>query len=430
MRGGDENVLAAPYSPHGVSGRVRVPPSKSLTQRALVAAALAGEGSVVRGPLDAEDPRLLAAALRGAGFRLDWDADTVTAHGREPVSAGDFYLGNNGTGARFLLAQLAALPGEWTLDGSERLRQRPVSALVKALRRLGATIEAHGGAAAALPLAVSGRALVGGEVALNASASSQFVSALLLLGAVLPDGLVVRLPSAPPSRPYIDLTAEVLAAFGARLTEQGDGTVFAVGGGGLAAADFAVEGDWSAAAFPLAAVAVAGGRAEILGVRPDSRQGDAAVLDILQSAGCTVGVTGQGVIVDGPATRPVVADLRDTPDLFPTLAVVAAVAGGRLDGLRGLAAKESDRLAVMAGHLAAMGYSVTRGASWFEARGGRGRPRGPAAPLDPAADHRIAMALAVAGCVVPGVSILNPSCVAKSWPDFWGAWGRLVSGDS
>ena len=422
-------MLAVPHAPHGVSGSVRVPPSKSLTQRALVAAALAGEGSVVRRPLDAEDPRLLAAALQGAGFRLDWDADTVTARGRESVSGGLFHLGNNGTGVRFLLAQLAALPGEWTVDGSDRLRRRPISPLVEALRQLGARVEPRGGGATVLPLVVSGRALAGGEVALEASASSQFVSALLLLGTVLPAGIAVRLESPPPSRPYLDLTAEVLAAFGVPLVEEGGGTLFAVGGG-LAAAEFTVEGDWSAAAFPLAAAAVAGGRVEVLGVRPDSRQGDAAVLEILRSAGCAVDVTGQGVVVAGPATRRLEVDLRDTPDLFPALAVVAACAGGRLSGLHGLAAKESDRLVVMAGHLRAMGWEVETGDGWFAAPGGAASAKGTASPLDPAADHRIAMALAVAGCAAAGVRVLDPGCVAKSWPGFWAAWMPLVSGVS
>jgi 3-phosphoshikimate 1-carboxyvinyltransferase len=383
----------------------------------------------VRGPLDAEDPRLLAAALQGAGFRLNWAADTVTAHGREPVSKGEFYLGNNGTGVRFLLAQLAALPGEWMVDGSERLRRRPIAPLVEALRQLGAEVEPHGGGAAVLPLTVSGKTLAGGEVALDASASSQFVSALLLLGVVMPKGLVMHLTSAPPSRPYLDLTAEVLAAFGARVAEQEDGTVFAVGGG-LTAAEFIVEGDWSAAAFPMAAAAVAGGRIEVLGVRTDSRQGDAAVLKILQSAGCTVGVTGQGVVMRGPATKPLAADLRDTPDLFPALAVVTACAGGRLDGLHGLAAKESDRLTVMAGHLRAMGWEIETGDGWFAAPGGSASPKSTAAPLDPASDHRIAMALAVAGSAAPGVRVLDPGCVAKSWPGFWAAWKHLVSGTS
>ena len=427
MRGGDENVRAAPYSPQGVRGRIRVPPSKSLTQRALVAAALAGEGSVVRGPLDAEDPRLLTAALRGAGFALRWKAGAVTAHGRAPVRTGEFHLGNNGTGARFLLAQLTALQGEWKVDGSERLRRRPFSPLVAALRQLGATVEPLLGESMALPLAVFGTALGGGEVTLDASASSQFVSALLMLGTVLPEGLVVRLPAKPPSRPYLDLTAEVLAAFGARVVEKGDGTVFGVGGGGLAAAEFTVEGDWSAAAFPLAAVAVAGGSVEILGVRPDSRQGDAALLAILAAAGCSIGVSPDGVTMAGPVRRPLAADLRDTPDLFPALAVVTAHAGGRLDGLGGLAAKESDRLSVMTHHLAALGYDVARGDDWFAAPGGGISPQGPAAVLDPASDHRIAMALAVAGCVIPGVRILDPGCVAKSWPGFWAAWRAFVS---
>ncbi len=427
MRGENENVLTAPYSPLGIRGTVRVPPSKSLTQRALVAAALAGAGSAVRRPLDAEDPRLLAAALAGAGFGLEWGADGVTVRAGAPVRTGAFHLGNNGTGARFLLAQLAALPGEWTVDGSARLRARPMAPLVAALRALGARIAAPGGEPPALPLVVAGRALAGGAVALDASASSQFVSALLLLGPALPDGVSVRLPAPPPSRPYLDLTAEVLAAFGARVVETPGGAEFAVRGGALAPAEFTVEGDWSAAAFPLAAAAVVGGGVEVAGVRAGSRQGDAAVLAILAAAGCRVGAGADGVTLAGPATQPLAADLRDTPDLFPALAVVTTAVGGRLEGLHGLAAKESDRLAVMTRHLSALGYEVASGDSWFAAPGG-GRPRGAAAPLDPAADHRVAMALAVAGCAVPGVRILDPDCVAKSWPAFWPTWNRLVSG--
>jgi 3-phosphoshikimate 1-carboxyvinyltransferase len=403
-----------------------VPPSKSLTQRALVAAALAGPGAAVRSPLDAEDPRLLFAALRQAGFRLEWEAGTIVARGRDRVEEGTFDLGNNGTGARFLLAQLAALPGRWVLDGSERLRMRPLAPLAAALTQLGARIEPVRGTGLALPLAVTGRMLTGGEVTLDASSSSQFVSALLLLGALLPAGLVVRLPAPPPSRPYLDLTAEVLEIFAVRVVEDTSGTTFAVRGGGLTAAEITIEGDWSAAAFPLAAAAVAGGEVEVTGVRCKSRQGDAVVLGILERAGCRAVASPAGVVFTGPATGPVLADLRDTPDLFPALAVVVATAGGRLDGLQGLAAKESDRLAVMVRHLATLGFAVENGAGWFAAPGGRPRPPFPPAPLDPAADHRVAMALAVAGCAVPGVRVLDPGCVAKSWPEFWGAWEALA----
>ena len=421
-----EEIVAVPPAPGGVSGSIRVPPSKSLTQRALLAAALAGGGSTVQHALDAEDPRLLFAGLRALGFRLEWSGDTVTASGRDPVSEAALDLGNNGTGARFLLAQLAALPGTWTLDGTPRLRERPMADLVAALRGLGAEIEAGGaasaGAPARLPLRVRGRPLAGGEVSIDASASSQFVSALLLLGAALPAGLTVRLDREPPSRPYLDLTAEVLAAFGAAPRVDEGGRVLAAGGGRLVPAAYPVEGDWSAAAFPLAAAAVAGGRVEVEGVRRDSRQGDAVVLRLLARAGCTVRESARGVVLEGPAGAPLEAELRDMPDLFPALAVVVATAGGRLHGLRGLAGKESDRLAVMTRHLAALGFTVAAGADWFASRGGAPRTVAPPVALDPAADHRIAMALAVAGTVVPGVRVAGAACVAKSWPGFWSDW--------
>jgi 3-phosphoshikimate 1-carboxyvinyltransferase len=421
-----EDVVEARHAPRGMAGSIRVPASKSLTQRAMVAAALAGRGSVLRHPLDAEDPHLLFDALRQVGFRLVWEADVITAREREPVEGATLRLGNNGTGLRFLLAQLVNLPGTWVVDGSERLRQRPVVPLVGALRRLGARIGPVEGLEVALPLRVDGQTLRGGEVGLDASASSQFVSALLLLGATLPEGLAVHLPAPPPSRPYLELTAEVLTAFGARVVAADDGQKWSVRGGGLAPAEFAVEGDWSAAAFPLAAAAVAGGEIEVDGVRRESRQGDSAVLGLLARAGCRIRESPRSVVLGGPATTALEADLRDTPDLFPALAVLVAVVGGKLTGLAGLAAKESDRLAVMAGHLAVLGFAVEAGPSWFAGGGQAPRRRSGDEALDPAADHRVAMALAVAGCVIPGVRILNPGCVGKSWPEFWAAWQGIV----
>jgi len=425
-----KDVVEACHTPGGVAGAIRVPASKSLTQRALVAAALAGGGSAVRHPLDAEDPRLLFDALRQAGFRLVWEEDVITAQGREPVEGASLFLGNNGTGVRFLVAQLVALPGAWVVDGSERLRQRPVAPLVGALRRLGARIGPVEGFEVALPLRVDGLPLRGGEVSLDASASSQFVSALLLLGATLPEGLAVHLPAPPPSRPYVDLTAEVLTAFGAPPVRADNGTSWSIRGGALAPAQFSVEGDWSAAVFPLAAAAVAGGEVEVEGVRLDSRQGDAAVLGLLARAGCQVRESSRGVVLRGPATTPLHADLRDTRDLFPALSVVVAAAGGKLTGLAGLAAKESDRLATMTRHLATLGFAVEAGAGWFAGSGEAPRRRLGGDALDPAADHRVAMALAVAGCVIPGVRVLDPGCVGKSWPQFWAAWQGIVAAGS
>ena len=382
-------------------------------------------------PLDAEDPRLLAAALEQLGFRLTWRADAVEALGRDEVAGAELYLGNNGTGARLLLAQLAALPGEWLLDGSPRLRERPISSLVAALRALGADIAPAGrtgdGKDDALPLLVRGRALRGGNVTLDASASSQFVSALLLLAPQLPGGLAVEMSTAPPSRPYIGLTLEVLRAFGAAVSTRNDDRRIKVAGP-LRPAAFTVEGDWSAAAFPCAAVAMAGGEATVAGVRLDSAQGDAAIAQLLAGAGCGVREVPDGIVISGRALRPLRADLADTPDLFPALAVVVALAGGRLTGLAGLAAKESDRLAVMVDRLRALGAPVRAEGDGFASPGGWAAGRTPSEPLDPADDHRVAMALAVAGTVVPGLRVATPGCVAKSWPGFWRDWHTLVQG--
>lgn len=425
--------VMAPHAPSGVIGRIVVPPSKSLTQRALVAAVVAPPGSRVIRALDAEDPRLLYQAFQTAGYRLRWRDEVIQAEGRDLPRRGAMTLGNNGTGVRFLLAHMAAQPGEWIVDGSLRLRERPIGPLVDALVKLGAAIEpcdeALTGSAPALwrlPLRVRGRDLAGGSVTLDAAASSQFVSALLLLGPHLPGGLSIRLPAAPPSRPYLALTARVLGAFGGEVSLSGDWREFSVAEGPLVPTEYQVEGDWSASAFPLAAVAVAGGDVEIGGVSRDSLQGDRVILDVLEAAGCRVDAVPGGVRVRGPVTRPVQADLLDAPDLFPALSVVAAVAGGRLSGLAGLAAKESDRLEVMAAHLAAFGFDVARTADTFSAPGGARGVSAPRTPLDPAADHRVAMALAVAGTVVPGVRVADPGCVGKSWAGFWEDWQDLV----
>ena len=420
--------LAVPFAPRGLAGSIAIPASKSITQRALVAAALAGAGARVVRPLDAEDPRLLLRALQAAGFRLRWADGEVRCEGFAAAAGVDLHMGNNGTGTRFMLAQLAATPGEWRLDGVPRLRERPIAALAGALRALGGEIAPLAGDALRLPLRITGARLTGGEVGLDAGASSQFVSALLLLGPRLPGGLTIRLAGVPPSRPYVSLTVAVLQAFGGAAGYDEGALVASVSGRPLQPASYTVEGDWSAAAFPLAGVAVAGGEVTLAGIGIGSHQGDAVLLALLEEAGCTVAPGATGITVRGPVTRPLRADLRDTPDLFPALSVVVAVAGGELTGLEGLAAKESDRLRMMAANLATLGFEVAADGARFSARGAWSHAAAPVVPLPCAADHRVAMALAVAGCVVPGVRIDDAGCVAKSWPGFWSDWQSLTAG--
>ncbi len=409
-----------------VSGGVRVPASKSLTNRALVAAALAGGGEIEH-PLDCEDTRLLAEALAACGWAISWEDDQVTVGCRiQRETPATVFLGNSGTGARFLLAVAAVTPGEVTVDGTPRLRERPMAPLVDALRSLGAELEA--GPADGLPVRVRGSRLAGGKLTLAPGISSQFVSALLLAAPATEGGIELELVGEIPSRPYLDLTQAVLQAFGATVERSADSRRWRVAGGGFRPCRYSVEGDWSAAAFPLAAAAVAGGTVEVGGVRLESAQGDRKVTEMLVHAGCEVKVTGDGVRVSGPARRPFEADLGDVPDLFPALAVVAASvpAGSRLYGLEALRHKESDRLAVMVANLSRAGAQVRSDGSSFRVVRPLGSASHGAIPVTAAADHRIAMAMAVAALRAGPLELDDPSCVAKSYPGFWEHWERLV----
>jgi 3-phosphoshikimate 1-carboxyvinyltransferase len=272
---------------------------------------------------------------------------------------------------------------------------------------------------------VKGRQLSGGKIELDASASSQFISALLMLAPGLPAGLEVRVPTVPPSRPYVDLTTAVMGHFGVEVETAADGLAWRVPAQHYRVATYTVEGDWSAAAFPLVAVALAGGEVEIPGLCFPSPQGDAKILELLVEAGCQPFVSEHGVRLQGPAIRPLNADLRDTPDLFPVLAVAVACLGGRLTGLGGLVHKESNRLAEMVRLLAEMGVRLECESNEVSSPGGA-RLCAPSHPLDPAHDHRLAMALAVAATRVAGLVLADPGCVGKSWPGFWHAWHGLL----
>ncbi len=230
------------------------------------------------------------------------------------------------------------------------------------------------------------------------------------------------------SRPYVELTLGLIQFFGISVgvVSETENWRFIIRGRQSYQPTFLeVEGDWSAAAFPMAAAAVTGGTVEVAGVHRSSRQGDAVVADLLAACGCEVETGPGGVTVRGPARRPVLANLRNTPDLFPPLAVVVAWVGGRLEGLETLAAKESDRLAVMTDRLHRLGFGVRRTADAFESDGRRPRRAARVGALSPAGDHRVAMALAVAGSVLEGVTIRDAECVAKSWPGFWQSWASL-----
>lgn len=407
---------------------VEVPPSKSLSNRALVAGAVAGGGEV-RGPLDCDDTRVLADALAAAGWKVEWRDSAIRIGGRPAArSRHEVWLADSGTGARLMLALLAATPGRFVVDGSDRLRERPMAPLLEALASLGARCSATAGR---LPVTVDGAELEGGEVVVRPHLSSQFVSALMLAAPLMRRGLGITVAGPLPSRPYVDLTTETLERIGATVRHEAGSDRWVVEAGGIRPTTIPIEGDWSAAAFFVAAAAVGGGRVEIRPLRPASPQGDRRICEIVQRAGARVSEVDGGIRVEGPIVGPIEADLIDTPDLFPALSAAAAVAarGSCLTGLDHLRHKESDRLAAMVSNLSELGAELVVTGSSLRvltpvAAAARAHPR----PVHAVGDHRIAMAMAVVALVAGPLRLDDPACVSKSFPSFWRVWEMLTAG--
>jgi 3-phosphoshikimate 1-carboxyvinyltransferase len=418
-------VLQGPVSQ--VSAQVSVPSSKSLTNRALVAAAVAGGGTIEQ-PLDCEDTRLLAQALQAAGWSLCWDEQTteIEVGQRTIVPQGiTVHLGNSGTGARLILGLLAATPGSFVIDGTPRLRERPMAPLLDSLQRLDAGLVATEGH---LPVRINGATLEGGKVTQCPGSSSQFVSSLLLAAPLMRRGLELEVEGQVPSRPYLDLTEDALVAFGARVTRDTAGRHWQVAGGGLKPTRFVVEGDWSAAAFFLGAAAVTGGTVEVKRLHLASRQGDRLICDALARAGMEVSESSNGVQVKGPVSAPLTANLIDTPDMFPALAAVASCLPfpSVLQGLEHLKHKESDRLSVMVDNLSRLGARLEVDQESFKVIAPVTAGAGAGVKVTAAADHRIAMAMAVTALHAGPLEVDDSECVQKSFPEFWQVWEHVV----
>jgi len=414
--------------PGPLHARVEAVPSKSVTHRALVAAALANGRSVIHRPLDADDTRITLAGLAALGLRTAArpGAWIVEGRGGAVAGAGDLRLGDSGTSLRFLLA-VASLGAEASrLDGSARLRERPVHELAESLLRIGARVELTPGGGG-LPLSAGGERPAGGTVRVAAGRSSQFASALLLIGPRLAEGIDLTLAPPVVSFPYVELTADVLTAFGARI-ERPTPLRFRVRPTDYPGREYTIEGDHSTASYFLAAAAVVGGSVRVEGVRPDSVQADARLGRLLEQVGCRVERGADWIEAHGDGTvRGFDVDLADSPDLGPTLGILALFAPGpsTLRGAAHLRLKESDRLALLAENLQAMGREAVAREDRLEIGPAAGSTLR-AARIRTASDHRMAMAFAVAGLRV-GAEIDDADCVSKSNPEFWNQLAALTS---
>lgn len=400
---------------------VAVPGSKSIANRALVCAALARGRSELSNVPDGDDTIAMLACLRGLGLDAELDDGRVSVEGigtgwsPEPRT---LHAALAGTTSRFVTALAALGTGPITIDGHPPLRRRPFAPLHDALGQLGVVVspgEAYGN----LPATVHGPP-TGGRVTIRGDVSSQYVTALMLIGPYLPGGLDLRLTSELVSRPYVELTAAVMTWFGIEGVAMGE-ELIVVEPGEYQPADVTVEPDASSASYPLAIAAVTGGRVTIDGLGTSALQGDAAFAHLLGAMGCHVERSERSVAVSGPAEpaglRGVDVDMADISDLVPTVAVVAAFAATptRIRGVGFIRAKESDRLGDLAAELRRAGVDATETDDGLDVH--PSVPHG--ARLGTHHDHRLAMAFAVLGSAVEGIEVEDPDVVAKSWPGFW-----------
>lgn len=412
-----------------VDADVHLPGSKSLTHRALIAAALAEGESAISGALSCEDTRLTARALERMGIGVSWYGEEIRILGkggriRPPTDGLPLDVGNSGTSLRLLLSVAALGRGAFTFTGSPRMHERPVGELAEPLRAMGAAVHCHGRPGYA-PLTLHGGGIRGGSVHVRPKTSSQHLSSLLLAAPYARRNTDIRVSGRCVSRPYVDMTLRVMEAFGVRVERSGSGGFRVPAGAPYQAGRYTVEGDASTASYFWAAAAVTRGRVVTRNCFPRrSAQGDMRFLDILERMGCRVLRHPDRVEVIGGALRGVSVDMGDLPDMVPTLAAVALFARGRtvIRNVEHLRLKECDRLEAMTAELGRLGGRLKARDHGLLIEGA-GRLQG--ARLDPRNDHRIAMSLAVVGLRVPGVRIQDPGCVGKSFPAFWSLWGRL-----
>lgn len=400
-----------------------VPGSKSLTQRALIAAALASGTSRLLGPLKSEDTEYSSKALAEMGVAMDKGEDGWSVEGQGGViTPGDapIYLGNNGTATRFLTSVASLGRGDFVIDGDKRMHERPIGPLMQALQGWGVDIQSVHGTDCP-PLTIKAKGLLGGETVLPEGKSSQYLSSLLLVAPYAEKPAVLRVEGEVLSKPYVGMTLAVMADFGINVENTPDFSWFSIPQGCYTARDYQVEGDASNASYFWAAAAVTGGRVTVTNVPVPSLQGDAMLVPLLGRMGCDVTSENGGITVT--ASKPlqgITVDMGDMPDVVPTLAVVAAFANGRTEikNIEHLRIKECDRLSAVVTELTKMGAKVEefQDSMIIHGNGGEGLH---GTEIETYEDHRMAMCFAVAGLRVPGVKITGENCVAKSFPDFW-----------
>ena len=405
-----------------IRATVRPPGSKSITNRALVCAALADGYSKLAGALDSEDTRMMIDGLRRLGIGIEATESGKTlivegAGGKAPALEAELFCANSGTTIRFLTALATLGHGAFRLDGVERMRQRPIGDLLDALNQLGADARSENDNGCP-PVIVHANGLTGGTAAVRGDISSQFLSALLMAAPAARSPVELNIQGQLVSQPYVNMTAGVMRAFGVDVDVSGDFARFDIRAPqAYIACRYVVEPDASAASYFWAAAAITGGQVAVAGLSVDSLQGDVAFVTCLEQMGCEVRRDQGSTTVVGRPLRGIDVDMNAISDTAQTLAVVALFADGptRIRGVAHIRHKETDRIAALAAELRKLGADVTEHEDGLTIEPAKLRP----AAIETYNDHRMAMSFALAGLMIAGVRINDPRCVEKTYPRFF-----------
>ena len=412
--------------PHPLNATVRVPGSKSLTNRALLIASLANGTTHLTNTLFSDDSRYFAKALQTLGFDVQLDevnfSMTVTGlGGKIPAKKAELFIGNAGTAARFLSAFLTLGHGEYILDGEPRMRERPIGDLVEALSQLDAQVKPviSNQYPVCPPIRVIANGLQGGKTKIAGDISSQFLSALLMVAPYAQSSIEIELTTELNSKPYVDMTLSIMKDFGVEIERDGYRSFTVSPNLYSLISNYPIESDASAASYFFAAPAICGGTVKVENISRKSVQGDVAFVDVLKQMGCTVEENDNSILVTrGSSLHGVDVDMRDIPDTAQTLAAVAPFASSptRIRGIASARVKETDRVHATCVELDRLGVRVEEhedGMTIHPVEKMR------SASIQTYNDHRMAMAFSLIGLRFDGVTIENPSCVSKTFPNFF-----------
>ena len=412
-----------------VTGSIRPPGSKSLTNRALVVAALAKGTSLLTGVLDSRDTQVMIDSLRKLGLTVEQSVQDRTVritgcHGRPPAVKADLWLENSGTSIRFLTALCALGHGQFRLDGNTRMRERPIGDLVASLRQFGISVDCEIGNDCP-PVIVTGHGLKGGTTTINANVSSQFLSAVLMAVPCASEPVEIRLAGEMVSEPYIEMTLDVMSQFGVSVDRSEPGT-FRIAPQSYRSMDYDIEPDASAASYFFGLAAVTGGTVTVEGLHSNALQGDIHFAKALEQMGCKVTWGSDSVTVQGGPLRGIDIDMNAISDTAQTLACVAPFASGPtcIRNVAHMRLKETDRVAAVVAELRRLGLTVEEHPDGMTIHPGS-LHGGTVATYD---DHRMAMSFALLGLRIPGIFIADPDCTKKTYPNFFDDLDRLCAG--